>query len=46
VELLNNAILAESSSIQQTRFQAETFIRFMVAWRDVMPPIWQAGQKH
>lgn len=38
-EFLNNAVLAESPPIRQIRSRAETFVRFMEAWREVMPRI-------
>jgi len=39
LEFLNNAIIAESPAIQDIQAQAQTFLRFMEAWGDVLPRI-------
>ncbi|MBK5201789.1 MAG: hypothetical protein JJE21_09740 [Spirochaetaceae bacterium] len=38
-EFLNNAILAESTPVAEFHSRAETFLRFLDAWEDVMPNI-------
>lgn len=39
MEFLNNAVLAETPPARQLRERVETFLRFMDAWRSIVPKI-------